>query len=209
MSDVSVNNQADRAKYTSIEQWGTAVWNADMSNAFRGASSLIMTATDTPNMSAVTTMKNMFSGATSFTGAIGGWNVVAVTDMSGMFSGATSFTGAIGGWNVEAVTDMSNMFNMLGATPVFNQDIGGWNTASVMNMSNMFFGATSFDQNIGGWNVEAVTIMQNMFRFVSLSPTNYDALLEGWNRQNLRPSVLSTEEILNIAQMQHTPLGKT
>ena len=53
----------------------------------------------------------------------------------------------------------------------------------------MFRGTTSFDQNIGGWNVEAVSYMSSMFNGVTLSSTNYDALLTGWNAQNLTPRV--------------------
>ena len=68
LNDVYINHQADTAKYTSIEQWGTATWNVAMDSAFYGATNLIMTATDTPDLSLVTTMAQMFSGATSFNG---------------------------------------------------------------------------------------------------------------------------------------------
>ena len=45
LNDVYINNPSFNlggAKYTSIEQWGTSVWNADMSSAFWGASNLTM-----------------------------------------------------------------------------------------------------------------------------------------------------------------------
>ena len=187
LNDVHINNQAGREKYTSIEQWGTAVWDADMSFAFQGASRLTMTATDTPNMSAVTNMRSMFYGATSFNGDLSEWNTASVTNMYRMFSEATKFNGDISGWNTESVTNMHGMFQ--DATS-FDQNIGGWNTAKVTNMKAMFLVATSFNQDIGGWNVEAVTTMQRMFYGVTLSFKNYDSLLVGWNRQNLRPSVV-------------------
>ncbi len=137
LSDVHINNQADTAKYTSIEQWGTSVWNVAMDGAFYGATNLTMNPNaGTPDMSLVTNMQNMFTFATSFNG-----------------------------------------------------DIGNWNTAQVTNMREMFNGATAFNQNIGGWNVEAVTTMADMFRDATLSPTNYDSLLVGWNRQNLQTGV--------------------
>ncbi len=212
LNDVFIDNQADTLKYTSIEQWGTSVWNADMSNAFYGASNLTMNpSADTPDMSAVTNMKWMFLGATSFNGDISGWNVASVTNMLAMFVDATSFNGDIGNWNTASVTSMHGMF---GAATSFEGDIGNWNTASVTSMSYMFEGATSFDQNIGRWNVEkvmgmfrmfsgatsfdqdigrwnveAVTTMESMFDGVTLSPTNYDALLVGWDAQNLTPRV--------------------
>ena len=170
LNDVFINSpnypvterKADATKYTSIEQWGTAVWNADMSGAFFGASNLTMNPNaGTPDMSAVTGMGSMFSGATSFDQNIGGWNVEAVTNMGGMFWGATSF----------------------------NQDIGNWNTASVTDMAFMFSYATAFNQDISRWNVEAVTTMEDMFAIVTLSIANYEALLTGWDAQNLQTRV--------------------
>ncbi len=174
LNDVHINNQAGREKYTSIEQWGTAVWHADMSNAFQGASRLTMTATDTPDMSAVTNMNNMFDGATSFNGDLSEWNTALVTDMSYMFSDADGFNGDLSEWNIASVTNMYGMF--LGAS-AFNQDLSKWNTAKVTDMLVMFSGATSFNQNIGGWNIEAVTNMQRMFS----GATSFNGDLSGWN----------------------------
>ena len=58
LNDVYINFQAGKEKYTSIEQWGTVVWNANMSDAFEGASNLTMKPTaGTPDMSAVTNMR--------------------------------------------------------------------------------------------------------------------------------------------------------
>ena len=54
LNDVYIANQTDTLKYTSIEQWGTAVWNATMGSAFLGASNLTMNPNaGTPDMSAV------------------------------------------------------------------------------------------------------------------------------------------------------------
>ena len=149
------------------------------------------------NTASVTNMKAMFWNATSFNQDIGNWSTAQVTNMSFMFGGfkvVTPFNQDMSGWNTAKVTDMTSMFQ--NATS-FNQDIGNWNTASVEDMDYMFFGATSFDQNIGRWNVEAVTNMRNMFKGnpfspenSTLSPTNYDALLTGWNAQNLQTGVL-------------------
>ncbi len=161
LNDIYINIETGREKYTAIEQWGTAVWNPDMSGAFRGAGNL--TATDAagiPDMSAVTNMTNMFRGATSFNQDIGDWDVSQVITMTGMFSSATSFNQDIGGWDVSGVTDMGFMFSEARA---FNQDIGSWKVAQVTDMANMFFSANAFNQDIGDWDVAQVTNMLAMF----------------------------------------------
>ena len=184
LNDVHINNQADTAKYTSIEQWGTAVWNAEMDSAFRGASNLTMAATDIPDLSLVTNMAYIFEGAYAFNGDIGGWNTAQVTNMSGMFAGRsrrwpysdlhTSFNQDIGGWNTAKVTNMSGMFALATA---FNQNIGNWNTASVTNMSGMFSRASSFNQDIGNWNTASVTNMGSMF----YRATSFNQDIGNWN----------------------------
>ena len=178
LNDVYINNQRDTLKYTSIEQWGTAVWNANMSRAFWGASNLTMNpSAGTPDMSAVTNMKWMFLGATSFNGDISGWNVASVTNMLAMFNGATAFNKDIGNWNTASVTSMHGMF--ADATS-FEGDIGNWNTAQVTNMRGMFFNATSFNQDISRWNTPAVTDMAYMFGgYQIVTPFNQD--ISGWN----------------------------
>ena len=47
-------------------------------------------------------------------------------------------------------------------------------------MSNMFRDATSFNKNIGNWDIQSLTNATNMFTGVTLSTSNYDALLIGW-----------------------------
>ena len=159
LNDIYINDQTGRQKYTAIEQWGTAVWNADMSNAFRGAGNLTASNTEgTPDMSSVTDMSLMFNGASSFNQDIGGWDVSKVTNMESMFSNARSF----------------------------NQDIGSWDVSKVTNMGSMFSNARSFNQDISSWDVSQVTNMGSMFSGVVLSPANYDSLLIGWNKLTLQ-----------------------
>ena len=67
-------------------------------------------AIDNPNLSGVTSMRNMFALASSFNSNIGDWNTSSVTDMTQMFNGATSFNQNIGSWNTSNVTNMTAMF---------------------------------------------------------------------------------------------------
>ena len=125
------NNATNPTKIRTIQQWGSQVWTS-MNAAFWGCTNLTYTATDVPNLSAVTNMTQMFRGCTVFDGNIGAWNTSAVTAMSSMFRGCSVFNGNIGSWNTAAVTTMSAMFQ--GAT-AFNQNIGAWNTSCLLYTS--------------------------------------------------------------------------
>ena len=93
------DNGTNAAKLQSIDQWGTIQWDT-MEYAFRGASSMIYNATDTPDLSDVTSTSYMFYGTSKFTGDISGWNVSSVTYMAAMFEGATSFNQPLNSWDV-------------------------------------------------------------------------------------------------------------
>jgi surface protein len=142
------------------------------------------------NVSRVTDMAQMFVGADAFNQDIGTWDVSRVTNMQGMFNGAHAFNQDIGTWDVSGVTNMSRMFALASA---FNQDISAWDVSNVTNMGGMFETATRFNQNLGGWDVSNVATLvdenswgtSGFLEGAQLSPTNYDALLNGWSQQDL------------------------
>ena len=193
-------NGGDKEKILDIEQWGTIEW-ASMEAAFDGCWYMVMTATDVPNLSNVTSFRNIFRECRVFSGDLSNWDVSNVTNMYGAFLDAYAFNEDISSWDVSNVTDMWNMFGksdfnqdisnwnvgqvrnfskMFERLEDFNCDISGWNTSRATNMSEMFNQATSFDQNLGNWDITNVTNMTDMFNGVKLSDANYDALLIGW-----------------------------
>ena len=179
-----------------------------MENAFMGSTNLIGNAIDTPDLSGVTNMSGMFWVASSFNQDISAWNTSSVTNMRDMFSTAVLFNQDISTWDTSNVTDMQTMFwgatafnqdisswdtsnviyigGMFSGASLFNQDVSTWDTSNVLDMSYMFYSAIAFDQNIGSWNVENVSDFSGMFNGVTLSEVNYDALLIGWDVQNLQ-----------------------
>ena len=137
------------------------------------------------NVASNTDFGFMFSRATAFNQDISGWNTQAAQYMNGMFIEATAFNQDISSWDTSSVISMYLMFE--GAS-TFNQDIASWDTSLVENMSRMFKNTIAFDQNIGNWNVENVANFYQMFNGATISQANYDALLIGWDAQNLSPN---------------------
>ena len=108
------------------------------------------------DVSNVTNMFNMFTGATSFNQPIGDWDVNSVTNMEEMFLG-TPFNQPIGNWDVSSVAGMHYMF----AAPAdgvsyFNQDISSWDVRDGARMPGMFYGNTAFNQNLSSWSVDGI-----------------------------------------------------
>ncbi len=156
------NNTVTKEKLLSIEQWGTIKWES-FNRAFLGCSNMVHNATDAPDLTQVTNLGFMFSGASSFNGNLSNWNVENITSMLQMFESALSFNG----------------------------DISEWDTGNTKNMNSMFKNADSFNQNLGGWNITNVINMQDMLSFSGLDTVNYNSTLIGWNEQSDTPSNIS------------------
>ena len=198
----------ERLKLRSIEEWGDIEWRS-MQGAFGWCSNLTYNATDVPNLSNLSSMREMFVSCSLFNGNIGNWNTASVTDMHRMFDHATSFNQDISNWNTSAVRNMSLMF--YGASS-FNQDIGNWNTESVLDMSSMFWGATSFNQAIGSWNTSSVRNMRGMFwgatsfnqaigSWNTVSVTNLSVMFAGANSFNQPIGNWNTSSVTNMSVM--------
>ena len=173
ITGIYLNNHADAPKLRSIDQWGDAEWRS-MYSAFRGASNMVLHATDAPDLSRVTSTSYMFLNASSFDGDLSAWDLSHVTSMTGMFWGASSFDGDLSGWDVSSVTDMYTMFyNAIS----FDGDISAWDVSRVRNMANMFHSASSFDGDISAWDVSSVTDMYAMF----LTASSFNGDISGWD----------------------------
>ncbi len=167
-----------------IGSWDTSSVT-DMYSMFSGASAFNQDI-GLWDTSSVTGMGVMFSGASAFNQDIGSWDTSSVAGMRYMFFNAYSFNQDIGSWDVSSVTTMNHMFYRASS---FNQDIGSWDTSSVTSMREMFRDTSSFNQDIGSWDISNVTDMTSMLFNVTLSTTNYDALIIGWSAQTVQPSV--------------------
>ncbi|MCP4456704.1 MAG: BspA family leucine-rich repeat surface protein, partial [Cytophagales bacterium] len=174
----------ENEKILTVEQWGDITWNT-MAAAFSGCSNLVINATDSPDLSNVTNLSEMFKNATSLTSGVSSWDLGNVENISAMFSGASSFNEDLNNWDVSSVTDMGSVFS--GASS-FNSDLSNWDVSNVTYMYGIFSEASSFDQELSSWNIGKVTNMETMLNNSGLSSYNYDETLIGWSAL---PSLLS------------------
>ncbi|MGB0523329.1 MAG: BspA family leucine-rich repeat surface protein [Flammeovirgaceae bacterium] len=179
------NNNAIKLKISTVKEWGDNAWTT-MENAFSGCVNLSITATDAPNLSAATSLKNMFSGARTMNSPIGHWNVSTITDMEGLFAFDSLFNQDLSAWDVSNVTTMKSMFQN---ARFFQQDISGWNVSKVTDMSSMLRFCFDFDHSLANWDIRQVTAMDNMLDYTGLSLANYDNTLIGWAAQTVQNSV--------------------
>ncbi len=155
------NENPNAIRLLSIDQWGPIVWRS-MEKAFSGCAKMRVRATDTPNLSQVTTMESMFNGCTIMNDPVANWDVSSVTNMRYLFFEAKAFNQPVNNWVMDNVTNTEEMFYYCSK---FNQPLDKWNVSNVTNMSDMFYRCGVFNQNIGGWDVSNVTDMNRMFYY--------------------------------------------
>lgn len=172
------NNAGDKEKLLSINQWGDIGWSS-MEKSFYGCSNLqIEPEAGHPNLSRVTSMAYMFSGASSLNEDISSWDVSGVTDFNRMFQFASDFNQSLNGWDVSNAVDMGGIFQ---SATTFNGNITDWNISKVESMAYMFDAAYAFNQPIGNWDVSAVWDMRGVFR----SASAFNQSLGNWNVSNV------------------------
>ena len=196
----------DKDKILDVSQWGDLAFGVNEGH-FRGCSNLDVSATDGPDVTGVTSLRDCFRDSgigeadlstwdvssvtsmanlfrdSSFNGDVSQWDVSSVTSMRAMFFDSP-FNGDVSQWDVSSVTDMAGMFN---GTP-FNGDVSAWDVSSVTNMREMFRFAP-FSGDISQWDVSSVTDMVRMFQASSFNAENYSRALIAWSRLPLQSGV--------------------
>jgi len=170
----------DRNKLLSITSFGNVILG-DITSQFANCFNLTLTGvTDTPNLSSMTTLSQMFYGCSGLTtiNNVNLWDVSTITNMQSLFQFATNFNDDISSWDVSNVT---NMFFTFAACSAFNQNIDSWNVSSVTNMTAMFQLTPNFNQDLNSWNVSNVTNMSQMFQ----GATNFNGNITAWDVSNV------------------------
>jgi hypothetical protein len=145
---IQFNNGGDKLKITDIKQWGTIVWSS-FNAAFWGCQNMLVTATDIPNLSSVTTMYSMFRYSTSANPDVSNWAVGFSTDTNRMFANASSANPNMRNWDVSNVTDMQFMLvNSNLSVENLTACYENWSQLSLQN--NVSFGAGTTKYNASG-----------------------------------------------------------
>jgi len=165
---------------TEVSQWGANINWTSFNSAFNGCASLELTATDVPNLSAVTDLANMFHNCYSMTGkdANWNWNTSTITNMEAMFYIATEANPNISSWDVSNVTNTKNML----ATTKFNRDLSSWNVSNIQDAERMFWGSY-MNQDLGAWKLTSLTAngaKRMLFGSAKMDCVNTSKTLIGW-----------------------------
>ena len=87
----------------------------------------------------------MFNLTDNFNGDISGWDVSSVTTMSSVFSGAALFNQDISAWDVSSVAYMAAMFK--DATN-FDQDLSNWCVTNITSLPNNFYANSGLQRKL-------------------------------------------------------------
>ena len=160
----------NQASIIDVTQWGDIEWKG-FDYAFANCKNLIISATDQPNLSGVTSMAQMFREASSFNTDISDWDVSTVDNMEQMFEGATSFNQDIGKWNVTSVQSMSGILTNASS---FNQSLEDWNLASVsdIGLDSCGMSCENLSRTIHGWVNNMYT---NPSAYLNISDLTYSS----------------------------------
>jgi surface protein len=168
----------DRLKMIDVLAWGNNAWTSMRSMFALNSNITQFSATDAPNLSLVTNMSSMFSGAEAFNDDLSNWDTSSVTNMSSMFEFAQYFNGNISTWDTSNVTDMYGMFAL---AHTFNGDLSSWDTSNVINIASMFSEAYAFNRDISSWDTSRVEDMSQMFK----QAYSFNGDLSSWDTSNV------------------------
>lgn len=211
---INFNNTGDKLKLTNISKWGSIAWST-FNDAFYGCSNLTITATDVPNVSAVTDFFFAFHTCSSLSGSFdcSSWDLSSVNNIGYMFYkckqltdiNLSSLNPAVSVYSDGVVADCSNLINitfpvsfkptsvryLAQLTPNLSTitNVEAWNT-SAMTLCTFMFSESSFNQNIGSWDMSNVTDTQYMFQKASA----FNQPIGSWNVGN----VTNMKQMFNI-----------
>lgn len=145
------------------------------------------------DVSAATTMEQMFRHCSNFNQPLNNWTMPLCTSMRQMFSstynGVHQFNQNINSWDTSSVTTFEKMFE----GSAFNNggvSLGGGNftTSAATDLRQMFLNATVFNQSISTWNTSNLIFANGMFQGATAynQPMDYDSVNNYWDMSTVQ-----------------------
>jgi len=154
------DNGNDRLKILDIKAWGNVPLTS-LQSAFRSCSNLVITATDTPNLSNVTHLGATFRSCASMANIpnLHLWRTARVDTMNRLFQGCSIFDGVgMSGWDTRSLTNVGRL--MLNAV-VADVDISLWDFSNIGSANFMMdgssFGTVNYDKALISLDAQSVT----------------------------------------------------
>jgi surface protein len=196
-NDPLLENNTDAKKLVFVNQWGNIQWS-NFTNAFRGCTELDVVASDTPDMSNVFRVADMFNSCKKLIGndSFGNWDVSNILNASSMFWGCELFNQDIGNWNISNITRLDYLFS---GAKTFNQDIGGWDLRNAEIIFAMFNDAAAFNQDISNWNFPKVTSLSALFQ----GADSFNQDISAWDVSKVEDFV----GLFSLAKSFNQPIG--
>jgi surface protein len=155
---IEFNSGGDRNKILDTRNWGNIVWDS-FENAFYGSINMTVTATDVPNLSSVTSLKQMFRDCFLANPDVSNWDTSNVTNMEDMFWRALIANPDVSNWDTSNVTEMGDMFREASNA---NPNVTNWDVGNVIGMATLFAGSNA-SPNVTNWDVSSCEDMRNLF----------------------------------------------
>ena len=169
----------DKLKILSVSKWGCNFrLGTTQGTYYDGCANLTVTATDALILNGTTSLASCFTSCTSLSNVpnINLWDVSNVTSLASIFSGAALFNQSLNSWNTGNVSAMNSVFSNATA---YNQSLSNWNVSNVTTMNSMFRG-TTYNQSLSSWNVSKVENFGSTFSRSS-SGAGANPSISGWN----------------------------
>lgn len=180
----------DKEKLLFISNWGSIAW-LSMQDAFFGCENLLVTASDIPDVSAVTDFSAMYDFCDSLTSVtLVGWDMSSATTIIRMFRSCISLTSLdMTGCDLSNITSFKRFIQ----NSSLLTSIIGWNTITVptalTDMDDFADGATLYNENVTNLDWSSVTTAADCFNGSSFDTTNYDLLLVHLDSLSLQSNV--------------------
>lgn len=170
--------------------------NWDMSNCinvvqmFRSCTSMTtLTLPDNFVTTNMTSLYRVFSDLAVSTLNTTGWNTSALTSIAESFHTCSNLVNIdTSGWVLSNITSMNSMF--VNCSNLSTVDVSSWGCSSLATADLAFFNCSSSSiTGLSSWNVTSITSMNFCFFGATLSTTEYDSVLTGWEGQSVNDNV--------------------